>query len=113
MAIRLSEPLEFAPRKVLDEVQDAILRRGGSSELARIVTGMNEYARDKGDENRALRDALKELRAENSRLRAVANAERERIAQWLDGQGQPGYATEVRRLPDPVNADAPYTQAQG
>lgn len=42
--------------------------------------------------DKARKDAAAELRA----IEAVPDTERERIARWLEGQGQPGYAHEVR-----------------
>lgn len=62
MAIRMSDPFIHANDRVRDEIQDVILRRGGSSDLARVVLASNEYARDKSDENRVLLDALRRMR---------------------------------------------------
>ena len=80
MAIRMSQPFIHASPYVQREVQNAVLMRGGSKELARVVLGANEYARNVGDANAALRARVAQLERdliasedENHRLRAAFN----------------------------------------
>lgn len=54
--------MQNLPPDVDYELRKAILRRGGSDELARVVLAANERARDKEDENRALRAEIARLR---------------------------------------------------
>lgn len=99
MAIEMSEPMRYAPEDVKMEMQDTILRRGGSGELARLVLSTNEYARDKGNENMHLRHALERLRAEN----AAQREELERTWHVLkDFDAHPGRTDD--RLADCVRA---------
>jgi hypothetical protein len=70
MAIEMCEPIRRAPQAVNEEIQDMILRRGGSTDLARVVMTMNAYARDKGNENYILRHELVRVRTELVRVQA-------------------------------------------
>lgn len=62
MAIRMSEAMQNLPPGVDKELRDAILQRGGSGELARVVLAANERARDKEDEVRELSAACDRYR---------------------------------------------------
>jgi hypothetical protein len=86
MAVRLSEPFMSASPTLHREIQDLVLRRGGSQDLAALMLRANEYARDKGDENNALRGDLSRLRAENAGLRSELARALERVKALEDKQ---------------------------